>query len=180
MTLSYTCVAPTLGRGERQQHDYYYFAVNDAIFAFDNGPESGTRSADTKVTILPNDVRLGDRVWIDENANGIQDSGEDRVPGSAVAFALTTYVDDAPMQTQHTTADAGGIYGFSATPARPSGETASYDANGDVRFSSLLGYARYTHRLSWTCPGYVSTGCLSAAACPRWMPAAHARNRQQL
>jgi archaellum component FlaF (FlaF/FlaG flagellin family) len=158
VTLSYTCVAPTLEEANASNTTYYYFAVNDAIFAFDNGPESGTRSADTKVTILPNDVRLGDRVWIDENANGIQDSGEDRVPGSAVAFALTTYVDDAPMQTQHTTADAGGIYGFSATPARPSGETASYDANGDVRFSSLLGYARYTHRLSLDLPnGYVLT-----------------------
>ncbi|MEZ4675057.1 MAG: SdrD B-like domain-containing protein [Caldilineaceae bacterium] len=50
---------------------------------------------------------LGDRVWYDTNANGVQDAGEDGVEGVTVVLYD---VNDTPVAT--TTTDVDGIYAF--------------------------------------------------------------------
>lgn len=55
---------------------------------------------------------LGDRVWLDENANGVQDAGEKGYPG---IFVTLYGADGAPMDAART--DDAGIYAF--TELRP-------------------------------------------------------------
>ncbi|NJN16429.1 MAG: DUF11 domain-containing protein [Oscillochloris sp.] len=60
-----------------------------------------------------NRAALGDRIWIDDNADGIQDPGETNNPGGILAgLTVELYrADGTPVGT--TTTDAGGLYGFS-------------------------------------------------------------------
>jgi hypothetical protein len=71
---------------------------------------------------------IGDRVWFDQNANGVQDAGEPGVPNVAVTLYTAA---GAPVGAPATT-DAAGFYAFSGlTP-------------GDyfVEFAPPAGYAR--------------------------------------
>lgn len=57
-------------------------------------------------------AKIGDRVWLDANANGQQDAGEAGVPN--VAVQLYTCVNNQPgALVASTTTDANGLYGFS-------------------------------------------------------------------
>ncbi len=51
---------------------------------------------------------LGDRVWLDRNANGIQDNGEPGIPG----IPVTLYAADGTTVISTTSTDANGFYGF--------------------------------------------------------------------
>jgi uncharacterized repeat protein (TIGR01451 family) len=55
---------------------------------------------------------IGDRVWVDANHNGIQDTGEAGVPGVGV-----TLHDSSGATVGHTTTDANGLYLFDRLPA---------------------------------------------------------------
>jgi hypothetical protein len=84
---------------------------------------------------------LGDFVWNDLNANGIQDSGEPGIPGVTVTLA-------GPSGPQSTTTNGSGFYsftnlapgsytvtvtppaGFNASPINASGSTPANDNNG--------------------------------------------------
>jgi uncharacterized repeat protein (TIGR01451 family) len=55
---------------------------------------------------------IGDRVWIDTDHNGIQDTGEVGVPGVGV-----TLHDATGATVGHTTTDANGLYLFDRLPA---------------------------------------------------------------
>ncbi len=58
-------------------------------------------------TLVPNLGSLGDRVWLDNNSNGIQDAGEPGVPG------VTVQLKDCNNNVlRTTTTDANGIYTF--------------------------------------------------------------------
>jgi hypothetical protein len=57
----------------------------------------------------PAPAALGDRVWLDQNANGIQDAGEPGVPNVVVNLR-----DCAGTILATTTTDANGLYLFSA------------------------------------------------------------------
>ncbi len=84
---------------------------------------------------------IGDRVWLDQNGNGVQDSGEPGIAGVTVTATkgATTYT---------TTTDADGMYSFgnladgtwtvwiSGTPL--SGLTPTYDADGGVLTSTSV------------------------------------------
>ena len=83
---------------------------------------------------------IGDRVWIDVNHNGIQDTGEVGVPGVGV-----TLHDSTGATVGHTTTDANGLYLFDRLPAGgyqvcfdvatipPGYELTTRDASGSTR-----------------------------------------------
>ncbi len=153
VTLTYSAVVPE----EPDAGDYYQLAINRAYCVYENGPSTPLSSADTKVTITPPSVALGDRVWVDENANGIQDEGETKVPGGNTTFRLVSYMEGVPVSIATDDADANGIYGFAnLTPAAPQDSAARYFSDsGDVDYTSLMGSARATYQLSVTVPdGY--------------------------
>ena len=153
VTLTYTTKAPDTPDDKA----YYQLAINTAHCMFYGGPNIPLSSADTKVTITPDKVSLGDRVWIDENADGIQDTNEDKVPGGTTTFTLYPYMEDDPQEQMHTTANAKGEYKFTGlTPAAPQDSAARYFSDsGDVDYTSLMGSARATYQLSVTVPdGY--------------------------
>ena len=151
VTLTYSAVVPEDPAAE----DYYQLAINRAYCVYDNGPSTPLSSADTKVTITPPSVALGDRVWVDENANGIQDEGETKVPGGNTTFTLVSYMEGVPVGSATDVAE-NGIYGFAElTPAAPQDSAAEYFDSGDVDYTSLMGSARATYQLSVTVPdGY--------------------------
>ena len=151
VTLTYSAVVPADPAAE----DYYQLAINRAYCVYDNGPSTPLSSADTKVTITPPSVALGDRVWVDENANGIQDEGETKVPGGNTTFTLVSYMEGVPVGSATDVAE-NGIYGFAnLTPAAPQDSAAEYFDSDDVDYTSLMGSARATYQLSVTVPdGY--------------------------
>ena len=152
VTLTYSAVVPEDPAAE----DYYQLAINRAYCVYDNGPSTPLSSADTKVTITPPSVALGDRVWVDENANGIQDATETKVPGGNTTFTLVSYMEGVPVGSATDVAE-NGIYGFAnLTPAAPQDSAARYFSDsGDVDYTSLMGSARATYQLSVTVPdGY--------------------------
>ncbi len=152
VTLTYTTKAPE----NPVDTAYYQLAINTAHCMYANGPSIPLSSADTKVTIMPEKVSLGDRVWVDENANGIQDTNEIKVPGGTTTFTLYPYMEDDPGESRTTTADANGYYIFEGlNPAAPQGGSADYFASGDVDYTSLMGNARATYQLAVSIPtGY--------------------------
>ena len=153
VTLTYTTQAPVTPDDKA----YYQLAINTAHCMFAGGPTTLLSSADTKVTITPEAVSLGDRVWIDENADGIQDTNETKVPGGTTTFTLYPYMEDDPQEQMHTTANAEGKYQFTGlTPAAPQDSAARYFSDsGDVDYTSLMGSARATYQLSVQVPdGY--------------------------
>ena len=98
-------------------------------------------SADTKVTIMPDKVSLGDRVWVDEDADGIQDANEIRVPGGTTTFMLVPSMEGEEGNVLYAQADEEGYYSFSnLNPAAPQAGTARYFTDsGDVDYTSLMG-----------------------------------------
>ena len=82
---------------------------------------------------------IGDRVWLDENGNGVQDAGEAGIPNQLVTLTGADSNGNAVALTTYT--DANGGYVFSGLPAsNPSGYTITvtpaaglnptYDENG--------------------------------------------------
>ncbi len=59
------------------------------------------------------DAAIGDRVWRDDNGNGVQDGGEPGLPG--ITVQLRNAAATAVVAT--TTTDANGFYGFGGLPA---------------------------------------------------------------
>ena len=152
VTITYTTRAPETPEDEA----YYQLAINTAYCTYDNGPAI-LSSADTKVTIMPDKVSLGDRVWIDENANGIQDETETKVPGGTTTFMLVPSMEGEEGNVLYAQADEEGYYSFSnLNPAAPQRGTARYfPDSGDVDYTSLMGNARATYQLEVDVPaGY--------------------------
>ena len=157
VTLTYTCKAPSEAEAAASDRIYYYMAVNSASFMYDDRPVTQNESNNTLVTVVPQPVALGDTVWIDKNANGIQDDGDGLTPPD-VSLTLTTYVEDSA--TSQTITVSGGDYLFEdRNPATPQNSGAKYGSNGDIDYTSLVGNGtRHTYRLSATAPtGYVIT-----------------------
>ena len=156
VTLTYTCEAPSEAEAAASKRIYYYMAVNSASFMYNNRPATQNESNNTLVTVMPKPVDLGDTVWIDKNANGIQDDGEGLTPPN-VSLTLTTYVEDSA--TSETITVSGGDYLFEdRNPATPQNSGAKYEG-GDIDYTSLVGNGtRHTYRLSAVAPeGYVIT-----------------------
>ena len=91
----------------------------DYELGIDGSPTYHYLNDTRQVTAVSGDVRtdldfaayrpasIGDRVWNDANANGVQDSGESGLAGVAVALA-----SDDGQQNFTTTTDASGAYSF--------------------------------------------------------------------
>ncbi len=85
---------------------------------------------------------VGDRVWLDKNENGLQDSGEPGVAGIEVELyaAGDTPGSDLPVAT--TTTDVNGNYGFTVEPGDyfirfdPAQEYTTQNAGGDGTIDS--------------------------------------------
>ena len=154
--LEFTCTAPRADEATAQ-NAYYQMAYNDAWCTFTEAYGVTLQSADTKVTLLPESVSIGDKVWIDVNEDGIQnDEAVSALP--SVRFTLRPYASGAEQQAKYTESGADGLYAFSGlAPAAPGANGADYK-DGDVIESSLLGLARTTYRLSVNVPeGYIVT-----------------------
>jgi hypothetical protein len=71
--ITYRAWAPSESLGEETLGGYYFEAsVNDAAAAVDTYSTAGSGPA--KVVLMPSSVGAGNRVWIDKNANGVQDA----------------------------------------------------------------------------------------------------------
>ena len=86
-------------------------------------------------------VTIGDFVWKDLNANGVQDSGEPGLAGVTLTLAGTSTAGNTVNAT--TTTDANGHYSFSAPPgtytvavSTPSGYTATATGKGTTATDS--------------------------------------------
>jgi hypothetical protein len=90
------------GEGRR----YAFYSV-----AFDNaGNQEDPPEVPDAVTVTPGGTAtIGDRVWIDANANGIQDDGEVGMPDVTVRLY---YADDDQEPLAETTTDEDGLYSF--------------------------------------------------------------------
>ena len=160
--LEITCTAPTAEQADEHGNTYYQMAYNDAWCTFRIASSGSTlQSADTKVTVMPADVSIGDHVWIDVNENGRQDDGDYAVRVlPSVPFTLHVYDDGVEQRQRSDTSDAAGYYEFTGlAPAQPLPSGAKYTDDGlDLDHTSLLGLARYSYRLNVTVPdGYLVT-----------------------
>ena len=88
VTLRYTCTAPT------ENIPYYHLAVNVAAFQYPGA--KGLASADTKVTILPAAVALGNEVWIDMNGDNVHDDEVETLkPAEETTFRWIEFMEGA-------------------------------------------------------------------------------------
>lgn len=147
--LTIPCVAPS---GDAANSAYYYMAVNDAQMRYDKITKPDA-SAKVNVTLMPDPVSIGNRVWIDENDDGEQNEGKDYTPPNVT---LTLYTNNNGVVTSQDYTVTGGSYKIEGlNPAAPQPGKTLYDENGDVINTSLVGLARYSYRLSATAPdGY--------------------------
>lgn len=81
------------------------------IFALAQNATNLTIDAGMSEIVEPPDARLGDRVWLDVNGNGIQNAGE---PG--VANVPVTLYNITGTQVANTVTSISGSYGFTVTP----------------------------------------------------------------
>ncbi|MCC2973648.1 SdrD B-like domain-containing protein [Massilia sp. IC2-476] len=121
------------------QHDGYVPGIGDTIGVVVDPMAAGTHFQPLIVEMKA--ASLGDRVWHDVNANGIQDAGEEGIAGATVKLVrdqnLDGDFDDAGEQLGTTTTDAGGNYVFKGlTPS----------LNYQVSFSLPAGYDRVSPR----------------------------------
>ena len=73
---------------------------------------------------IPEYASIGDRVWLDEDGDGIQDAGEDGIAGVPVTLTYTVQSPAGPqLVTLNTITDADGGYLFRDLPVLPAGET---------------------------------------------------------
>lgn len=79
-------------------------------------------------------IQIGNRVWEDLNANGVQDAGE---PG--IAGTLITLVNNAGTTIGQTTTDANGNYYFTISQIFTGSDGTLTDANVQLLAASLYG-----------------------------------------
>lgn len=166
ITVTIDCKAPTAQQatdGSALDSNYYFFwLANNTAAAASNLVGDSVRSvvysARASTMLNPAPVSLGNRVWVDRNANGLQDiaQGED-IDDPATVFSiepsltipnnlrltLRTYVgSDVSYTLESTALDANGFYAFtSLSPGRikTSSQSVAYDAAGNIYNNALFG-----------------------------------------
>ena len=82
---------------------------------------------------------IGDRVWLDENGDGVQDAGEAGIPNLTVTLTGTDANGNPVALTTVTDADGGYVFsgllpsnagGYTITVTPPAGLNPTYDENG--------------------------------------------------
>ncbi|NNL94865.1 MAG: hypothetical protein HKO64_04530 [Xanthomonadales bacterium] len=111
----------------------------DAIAGSNAFPVQGATDATNDFGFFET-ATLGDRIWLDEDGDGIQDASEEGVPNVTVTLTPPAGVDigNGPGGDITTTTDAQGNYLFTGLPpgdftvsyAQPSGTTPIYDPDG--------------------------------------------------
>ena len=100
--------------------EYYGMASADRAAAPDPsdvptyGGARGPVPDDTVALTIQN-ADLGNRIWFDIDADGVQDPDEPGIPGVGVTVSFTDPVDGSP-RTLTTTTDDDGRYGFAGLP----------------------------------------------------------------
>lgn len=97
--------------------------------------ESGGVTSGSFELRSPPIVQVGDFVWTDTNANGIQDGGEPGISG--VTLTLTGTDDHGQSVTDHATTDGTGHYLFTEAPGT---YTVAVDASNLTGSGSLVGF----------------------------------------
>ncbi|WP_250855349.1 SdrD B-like domain-containing protein, partial [Anabaena sp. PCC 7938] len=107
--------------------------VNTATIAgstgFTDTNPNNNSATDTDTIVAASTVKIGDRVWYDTNANGIQETGEAGVAGVAVNL-----FNQAGTQVGTTTTNNDGFYQF----------TANANSNYSVQFVQPTGFNGFT------------------------------------
>lgn len=92
-------------------------SVNTATVVGKSGSTTVTDSDDAAISIITGPLgSLGDRVWFDANANGIQDSGEPGIAGVKLTVTCDLDKDGTVDYMATTTTDANGNYHFGGLP----------------------------------------------------------------
>ena len=101
----------------------------DANFAFSDS--NSFLTADFGLTPA---VSLGSTIWIDADADGIQEPGENPIPGATITLldSLGTAINDAAGMVVQTTTNADGEYNFNGLPP------GTYRVSVDISTSSVL------------------------------------------
>ncbi len=102
-------------------------SVNTATVTGTDGTTVVTDSDDASVVVITGALgSIGDRVWLDANANGVQDAGEPGIPGVKVTLSGDLDKNGTPDYTATATTDANGLYLFPGLP--PGVYTVAVDA----------------------------------------------------
>ncbi|MBD2625791.1 SdrD B-like domain-containing protein [Trichormus variabilis] len=104
-------------------------ATITAPTGFTDTNSNNNSATDTDTIVASSTVRIGDRVWYDTNANGIQETGEAGVAGVAVNL-----FNQAGTQVGTTTTDTNGFYQF----------TANTNSTYSVQFVQPTGFSGFT------------------------------------
>lgn len=121
-------------------------AGTSAVFDLDAGNDSTAAVTIAETVLSRADVdfgfrgtgQIGDTVWLDDNADGVQQSTETGISGLTVSLAGDLNADSVVDLTFTTTTDQNGNYLFSNLPAGrytvtvipPSGVNSTFDADG--------------------------------------------------
>ena len=155
--ITYRAWAPDASVGASTLEDYYFEAsVNDAGAAANTYNTVVSRPA--KVVLMPESVSAGNRVWIDQNGNGIQDgeniddpdgvTGEPSYMGDMKVTLLKYYNSDTVASVAGHADLADGFYRFDGlTPAVIAGdEREAYNEDGVIN-SKLKGSIRVSYQI---------------------------------
>ncbi len=102
--LTDTTLTEALFVGEPGRRYAFYSTARDNV----GNVEAAPLIPDTRTRITGGLATIGNRVWLDANANGIQDDGESGVEGITVRLFTTTVSDPIAVMTT----DAQGFYSF--------------------------------------------------------------------
>ena len=145
--LSFTAQAPKTV----EQSAYFNQAVNEGVAGYlANGMELTAASERAKVVIVPGAVSLGNRVWIDKNANGLQDEDEPSYTAGGVKFNLYTSIngkESAAMYRTATTVNGEYTIGGLLPGVIRAGVTNAFDKDGNVDQSAMQGTSHYTYQM---------------------------------
>ena len=94
-------------------------SVNTAVVTGTDGSTTVTASDDATVQVVPGQLgALGDRVWLDLDADGVQDAGEAGIAGVKVTLLGDFDQNGTVDYTATTTTGANGLYTFTGLPQK--------------------------------------------------------------
>lgn len=112
------------------------FDADDA--GFTGSFEKANGMGDIEFAVSPQPIQIGNRIWLDANANGVQDAGE-TTPGVTSGTTVTLrspgvngIFGDGDDQTWTTTTDAAGNFYFSALSSADNRKPASWAGVSNV------------------------------------------------
>ncbi len=165
LVITFEATSPSTDAPDLQ--DYFFEnAVNTALTGYKNGVLEGySASPYAKVILTPETVGVGNRVWIDENADGLQDGGnidsstgphsEPSYTGRGIKVRIRRFFnsDTNSQASDWVEIGADGFYKFDGlTPATtdPSKPDADYDSAGNIINGQLKGVGRTSYQLEVT------------------------------